>query len=219
MIIRQIKTNHLISQLNIYQISFFIIVFFLLTIIGTLSHEIAHYIVAKHLGLYPILHYGNVTFGNQIQLLHFDDELNRRFFLCSIAGPLQTIITGLIGFTILIVRNRVRIKTFSKIDFIATFLSLFWLRECFNLITIIISSIFNKTVALNGDEIYISNYLGFNPFFFNLTLGIMGAIICFVTVFKLLPTKYRLNIIIGSLFGTCIGFVIWFYFLGKIVLP
>lgn len=213
------KMNQLISQLDIYQISVFSLVFFLFTIIGTLSHEGSHYIVADYFGLRPILHFGNITFGKDIKLLSIDPETHRQLFLSSVAGPLQTIVTGTIGFTILLYRNKNKPGTFSSIDFGAVFLSLFWLRECFNLATVFIFSIYNGTFTMNGDEAYISQYLGLNLLCFNVILGVIGTVLCYFTVFVLLPQKYRLNLIVACFFGSCFGFVTWFYFLGKILLP
>lgn len=219
MIKRQIKNFQLTSHFSIFQIAVFAFIFFLLTILGTLSHEGSHYIVAKYLGLKPFFHYGSVTFAREVMLIKPDAATYHSYILCMIAGPLQTILTGLAGFVLLLAR-KVNKCVFSKTDFVGVFLSLFWLRECFNLLTIFIIYIFyGKSARIGGDESVISGYFGFNELFLNLILGFIGAVICYLTVFVLLPKKYRLNLIVAGFLGSLIGFIGWYYFLGKMILP
>lgn len=97
--------------------------FVLATIVGTVSHELGHYIPAKYYGFEPKLHYASVSYGesaestalylyyekhkekiqsakNSPEKDHFQKllkELNRKYFLITLGGPVQTMLTGTIA--------------------------------------------------------------------------------------------------------------------------
>jgi len=70
------------------------LIFVLLTIIGTLSHEATHYLVSKLIGLDPQLHYGSVSFNDEINLSDKKSVNYLKFLSSTVAGPFQTILTG-----------------------------------------------------------------------------------------------------------------------------
>ena len=190
----------------------FALVFIVLTIVGVLSHELAHFITAKSLSLDPVFHYSFVTF-NDTSIAEKD------FFIIALAGPLQTMLFGTIGFIYLLIHRKKYVTGFKTIDWVAFFLSLFWLRECLNLLTLLLPYFFSDNYYPSGDEYVMSMYFNLPPLTLNLVFGIIGFVICGISTFIILPKRYLLNLLLGAILGTLSGYIIWFHFLGKLILP
>lgn len=197
----------MIFNINKYDFFIFTIVFIIFTVIGTISHEFGHIAVAKHLGYKTSFHYGSMTWnrGNgwdemkNISLkykyeiensLDFQEkekyemlveELNKDRMPIVLGGPSQTILTGSVGFIFLLFhRKSMRMKIFNKLDWVFVFLSLFWLREVFNPVMSISSTLINKnTNYFGGDEAVISSNLGLPTAAIPVLLGITGLIIIY----------------------------------------
>jgi len=162
----------------------------------------------------------NLDFLNKEEYLKKGQQLKLKNLLVTIGGPLQTISTGILGLLILYLRRHKNKLKFNLIDWIGVFLSLFWLREIFNL-TVSISSklFFNGKNYFGGDELYISRRLHISDGSVPISLGLIGLLISFYVVFKIVPEKYRFSFIISGIIGGIIGYFIWFHFLGLLVLP
>lgn len=192
---------------------FLTIGFILFTIIGTVSHEFGHIIVAKSLGYDTTLHYGSMTyddshfkkrivkiytenkteiatgtsFQNKAEYEKGVEKLTNDILLVRIGGPLQTIITGVIGLLIIYLRRK-KIKEFGLklMDWLALFLSLFWLREVFNLIMSITSEFINPNGSyFGGDEKLVSELLNVWSGTVSLVLGVIGFVISVFIIFRL----------------------------------
>ena len=148
------------------------------------------------------------------------EESNNDLFV-TIGGPLQTTLTGTIGLLILLIRRKSIYRNGLKIlDWLAVFLSLFWLREVFNLIMSKSGEIISSNGTwFGGDELYISQGLNLWSGTVPLTLGIMGITIAFYVIFKILPKKIRLTFIISGLIGGISGFILWMNIIGPKILP
>ena len=221
----------------------FTIIFVLFTIIGTLSHEYGHIIVAKYFGYKTTMYYGSMTSERNDRCSDYKTidteykheipftkkpEYNKRIkrlklesFLITIGGPSQTILTGLFGLFVLFFRRKyIQNSGLKIIDWLMVFLSLFWLREIFNLVVSVASGLFNGTgILFAGDEAKISKYfelpIGTAP----IILGVLGLIISILIIFKVIPIKLRLTFIISGLLGGIAGFILWMKILGPMVLP
>lgn len=192
-------------------------IFMLLTVLGTQTHEWGHYIVAKKFDFNPTLHYARVSLGIEQEQ---SDDFFRKELLFRIAGPLQTIITGIFGLTILFFRRKIRKSTqFSIIDWIGVFLSLFWLRQCLNLIVSVVKTIIKNKISFGGDEGKVSRMLGLYPGTIGILLGSLGLMICSYVILVILPKENRYNLVVGGILGSLFGFIVWFGFIGKIILP
>lgn len=230
-----------------YYLFLFTIVFALFTIIGTLSHEYGHIVVAKYFGYKTTLHYGsmtferndgysdyetiyskhkheienNIPFPEKVEFYKLLKELKFESFLISIGGPTQTILTGLFGiFALFIRRESIRKTGLKLIDWLSVFLSLFWLREVFNLIVSIASGILNRNGKyFAGDEAKISKIAGFQIGTLPIILGLIGIIVSVFVIFKVVPKKLRLTFIVSGLIGGLAGFILWMEILGPIILP
>lgn len=145
---------------------------------------------------------------------------NKKYsFWVTLGGPLQTIVTTLIGLYILYRRESKYRYIYKLIDWLGVFLGLFILREAFNTITGSVSlMLFNKT-EFYGDEFRISRYLELNQWIIPIITAIISLLITLYIIFKVIPLRYRFSFIVAGLIGGSLGYVIWFNYLGKIILP
>ncbi|MCH4824396.1 hypothetical protein ML462_14580 [Gramella lutea] len=206
-----------------------------------------HIIVAESLGYDTELHYGSMSFDtsalndkldsiyvkNRYQIENdlpyeqkkqFDEtfaKLVNEGVLVTLGGPIQTIFTGITGLIILFVRRKkIQEQGLKLPDWLAVFLSLFWLREVFNLFhSIIFELIYKEENYFGGDERYISEYFGLGSGTLPIILGITGLLISLLVIFKVLPGKLQFPFILSGLKGGISGFIFWFEFLGPVLLP
>src|SRR5690606_27611797 len=106
------------------------------------------------------------------------------------------------------------------IDWFAIFLSLFWSRQLMNLvITVTDRILFGGSSYFGGDEVEISSMLSLPTGTISIVTGIIGIIICYHIVFKVVPINYRYSFIIAGVIGSASGFILWMYFLGPLIFP
>jgi hypothetical protein len=224
----------------------FSIAFIIFTIIGTLSHEYGHVIVAKYLGHNTELHYGSMNFNSaeekkltEIYIRNKSSIQNKKPYpekeifgrlvkktnsdsiLITIGGPFQTILTGTIGFFLLLFRRKKIFQNGMKIlDWLYVFLSLFWLREVFNIVMSVSNALINnKKNYFGGDEKNIAMMLEIPKGSIAIPLGIIGLLVSLLVVFKVIPLENRLSFLLSGFFGGIIGFILWLRILGPIVMP
>lgn len=144
-------------------------------------------------------------------------------FKVTLGGPFQTILTSILGLFILFVRRKKRAHAgFKIIDWLAVFLSLFWLRMTFNVIYGIVRSLWNGNPILTGgrsDEIRIASYLELPDWTFSVSLGLMGLAIALYVVFGVVPKDKRLTFILAGLIGGMSGYFLWLEMIGPILIP
>lgn len=222
----------------------FIIAFILITPIGTISHELGHLFVAKSLGYNTTLHHSSVNWDNELlknlktqyekfklQIendLPFEGQqeyeinikvLNREKLLMLLGGVAQTIIFGLVAFLLLLYRVFIKKKNFTSIDWLLSFVSLFWIREPANLVLSIIKGIkLKNNIYFYGDEAKIAKLLGLHEGFLLLPLTII-AILISLMILKIIPNNRKKEFIIAALIGCPIGYVLWMIIIGPIILP
>ncbi len=238
--------SHLKIQIDLRKMMFLALAFVVFTIIGTLSHEYGHILVAQKLGYSTTLHYGSMTYHseeenrlNEIHKANFPAIRDKKDFKekveyerlskklkhdslwISIGGPSQTILTGTLGLFILFIRKRIlKKKKWGFIDWLATFLSLFWLREIFNLLISVTHELISPNGSyFSGDEQRIASLLHLWPGILSLSLGLIAAWICLIVIFKIVPYTFRLTFIASGIVGGIFGFVLWMHFLGPLLLP
>jgi hypothetical protein len=231
------------TKLSIYLIFSFI----LFTIIGTVSHELGHYSVAKFLGYNTSINYGhtswgdnserkklyayhkkylneiknNIDFPGKTEYRLLETKLANDSLMISIGGPLQTILTGTLGF-ILLCLNRKKYTSSESLTikhWFIIFLALFWLRQLFNFAHGIIIYLMKGYFPSSNDEAGIASSLGLNKFSITITTAIIATFILAMIVFKYIPIKQRLTFVISGLLGGLLGFYIWLIAIGPIVMP
>ena len=142
-----------------------------------------------------------------------------RSILITIGGPLQTILTSIIGLFMLYFRKSKHKSEFKVLDWLGVFLALFILREVFNGVQGLLVEVFGKVEFYAGDEFGISKYLGWNIWALPSIMMIIGTAVSLYVIFKVIPIRYRLSFILAGLVGGLSGFAIWFGYLGPILLP
>ena len=239
-----IKMNIRIDTKNLL---IFSLAFILFTAIGTVSHEYGHIIVAKSLGYETTLHYGSMNYDSGelndklIQIYNkYETEIKNNIdfekrneyetgierlesngLLVTIGGPLQTIFTGIIGLIILLWRRKqIHQNGLKIIDWLAVFLSLFWLREVFNLSMSVGREIISPNgTSFGGDEKIISQGFELWSGTFPILLGLLGLLISIFVIFKIIPNKIRLTFILSGFIGGIIGFILWMNIIGPKLIP
>ena len=231
---------------KVTNIAFWFIVF---TIVGTLTHELGHYAAGKFSGLNCTIHFASCRclapseeyrinfardmisqYGSKdsippevwqeyqtiIKSMPYIDRL-----WTTIGGPLQTVSTGLIGFIALLIRKRKnQFSKFNGYDWLLVYLSLFWIREPFNLfLSIVKKLIIDAESFFGGDELKISRGLNLWDGTIPIIMGLIGLAICLIVIFKLIPKSNRKNFIIGGLLGGTLAYLLWMKLLGPILLP
>jgi hypothetical protein len=175
--------------------------------IGTLTHELGHFAVAKCIGIKPIMHYGSCTY------LNADGQITKMsIFLLNASGPIFTIAFGSIGF----------ISQFTGIPdlpiriLINRTLALFWVREV--LVCIIYMVFHCLGITWHGDEVRCADILGMNPAYLILLFGLFGLFISVYTLFYYSKLDQK-EFTIGAFIGSVVGGVLWFSWIGPILLP
>lgn len=220
--------------------------FILATIVGTQTHEMGHYVAAKHFDFEAVLHYASVSFeeaetAEELEMEKFYDQHREKMiakesspeqtrfftwfyrnkhkhFLITVAGPLQTIITGTLGLALLFYRRKkIKQNGLRLFDWVAVFLTLFWSRQLGILLQKTLHHI--KGSRGHGDEENIAQYLEINQWIPSLITGAISAAIILYVIFKVVPAQQRFTFIIAGATGCIAGAVLWFGFIGPAILP
>ncbi len=234
-------------SIDIKHLFFLTLAFILFTVIGTVTHELGHIIVAKSYGYETTLHYRSMNYKNSDLIERLTEIYNENKTLIenetdfdqkaeyekgikkyqssslyiTIGGPLQTILTGIVGLLIISYRrDQISKGKLRLIDWLAVFLALFWLREVFN----VAMSIGREVISPNGsyftgDEKKISYGLNLWEGTIPLVLGILGLLISIFVIFRIIPHRLRLTFITGGFLGGILGFLLWMDVLGPELLP
>ena len=186
--------------------------FILIVPVGTLLHELGHFIAADILNLSPILHFDCITY----QWLATDKISNLNEFWVILMGPFSNMSIAFIGLIGLI---KIK-KKYTKYFWLYIYLSLFSSREVIN---ILLSSIYYCFCGTNsifgGDEFYLNTYLNLPNGLIPIIFALIGSIICFYVIFFQIPKKKRNVFLISGFLGGMFGFYTWFKIIGTYVLP
>jgi hypothetical protein len=191
------------------------------TVIGTLTHEAGHYLVAKGFGLSSSIHYAYVPFSPEIDDIADPAQRAWTRLAIRIGGPLQTILTGCLGLFLL---RRSTVKRPiddmpSTEQWIYIFLSLFWLRQMASLVVVAVQFFLLDHVSVTGDEAQIALSLGLPTQMFNVITGCIGALVLWYIIFRHVPSSLRLTFMSAGLVGGGIGYYLWLERIGPFILP
>jgi hypothetical protein len=235
---------------NLKLFLYLVLGFILCTIVGTVSHEGGHCAAAKFHGRNSELSYAYMIPGKPVWMSEYHQEFsknkwklspgsspaekeeflnftkihrekhNREEFFITLGGPLQTMLTGIIGFTILFFRRK---QIFSRgyltlMEWTAVLLSYFWSRQVFNFI-FSIDATFSGRKHFRSDEPNLSQYLNLPPWAFGMVTCVIGGIILLWVTFRVIPVQQRLTFLISGVVGSTIGWIVWMDWLGPILLP
>lgn len=209
MTLNRLLTKTIDLRLAFYLISAFIV----FTAIGTLSHEFGHYAAAKLLGHNASISYGFTYYSTHISA--------RDSFIITLCGPLQTVMTGTAGFLLLLYYKN-RFYASDRLNFrqwLLVFVSLFWLREVFNVVHGVGIYVLKGYFPTGSDEIYLAQDSGIPLLSISLPAAIAGSLILACVVFKFIPAAQRLTFLISGLIGGVLGFYTWMFWLGPLIMP
>jgi hypothetical protein len=207
------------------------------TIIGTISHELGHYCVAKFYGYDAEIDYGHTYFEDKSTssfTQHIDTTYYKEFeagtdfpgkteylkileqqkvpsFWIIFGGPAQTILTGTIGLILLYFyrRKNPSEKNINFVQWLLIFLSLFWLRQLANLFTMLLQYLKFGKSSYGHDEVKLALQLKLPKESLTIATGVIAATILVIIIFKIIPTEKRFTFICAGLFGGILGFLFW----------
>ncbi len=217
--------------------------FVLATIVGTVSHEASHYFAAKHYGSKPELHYAMVSFKTNPEKQQLKDyyEANhkkiaspettaektyfrknlkiyyQKYFYIILAGPAQTMLTGIIGIFLLWYWTK-RSSNFNIKHWLAVFLAFFWSRQVLNFL-MSIPNFWQQYPSIRSDESKLSAYLRLPYWTIGAITAVIGLILLLWVVFYKMPKEYRPSFIIAGVVGSTLGWTLWMHILGPVILP
>lgn len=196
---------------------FFTFAFIIFTVIGTLSHEMGHIVLAKILGYETTLHYASMIWEGESPY-HL---IPSNAFWISLGGPTQTLLTAFVGVSILLFREvKLGKRTWNFVDWIAIFLSLFGLRQIANLFVGLFQFVFQDSISpFGGDELFIAQELNWHPGLISITTACLSLIISLVVIFRFIPAHFRLSFISGGFIGGILGYYLWLIKIGPWLLP
>ena len=223
---------------------YFIIAFILITPVGTITHELGHLFVAKNLGYNTVLHHSSLSWNNELlkslknQYEKFELQiendlpfkgkreyniniktLNKHRLLIVFGGVALTLIFSSIAFILLLYRIIIKKKKFTSFDWLLSFVSLFWIREPANLILSIVKGIkLNNDIYFYGDDAKMAKLLGLHEGAILIPLSII-AILISLMILKTIPNRRKKEFVIAGLIGCPIGFILWVFVIGPIILP
>lgn len=217
------------------------------TVAGTVSHEFGHYAIAKYLGYsltigYDHTHWDdskNQPFIDSVFLKHPDElEVNHDFpkkskfqeiqnkkmqdaFWITLAGPIQTISTGTVGFLLLLTQRKKikKAKTIKIYQWFYIFLSLFWLRQLANVFLWTIGYFINGNLSENGDEVKLAIFLNLPKESIIVSTAIVALPVLSFVIFKIIPADKRITFISAGFFGGIFGYLSWLVWFGPIIMP
>lgn len=223
--------------------------FMAFAVIGTLSHEGGHYIAARYYGYeakinYAMTSYGNkanntnkellaiwqrnqyaienkLPFSEQTKLDSLKSVAKREHIIMTLGGPLQTMLTGTIGFLLLLVyRKQYEGKPALTVkQWFFVLLSLFWMRQLFNLISGLLSSPATGITGIHSDEVKLALTFGWPAMVLYYITGGIAAILLVIILFKFIPLQQRLTFITASIVGGVGGSIFWLYSIGPMLMP
>jgi FtsH-binding integral membrane protein len=220
--------------------------FILMTVVGTLTHEFGHYSVSKILGYEASINYQSSShwdddlneylkdtyekYSNEIKSdIDFPEKekyqkVIQKYqsdnFWIVLGGPLETILTGSIGFMLFLVFRK-RFITSDNVHFIGwtlMFISLFWLRQVANLFMAVMSLLLKGEPSQRGDEMRLANHLDINIWTIQLVTGLLGLSILAI-VLRFLPKTLIMTFLISGLIGGILGYYLWLIKFGQYIMP
>ena len=232
------------TTFNIKKIVYLSLGFILFTVIGTLSHESGHYAAARYFGYDAVINYGHCRstdtkneayidslentypelvhsgkfFPGKIKYDSIIEKWRRERRIISAAGPFQTMLTGTIAFLILLwLKRRSPEPGFKQWIFI--FFSLFWLRQVFNMGSVLAGYFKEGVISTRGDETTLAASLDLPLLSILLPTALIGTAVSSYIVFVIIPEKDRKVFIVSAILGGGLGFYLWLILLGPKIMP
>lgn len=220
---------------NVY---LFAIGFIISIIIGTITHEVGHYIVGDVLGYNATISYNRTVydidytqinsimntycyeinnklpFPGKEEMYVTMDKLDRDSFWMYSGGMLMSNAIGLLGLVLLFLHKRITISYW-----VSLFMSFFFVRSGLILISLLSSFFLFNNKNIYSDETKLSLLMELDFWIVPIVLGSLSLVVCFLIYYKLIPKHYKLPFLIGGVIGGFSGVILWFSILGPWLLP
>jgi len=191
----------------------YLIIFFLVPIVGTLLHEFGHYIVAVSSG-----HQARIAYAYTTSDIHSFAEPELVFYYI-LAGPIATWIQSAIPFVIMIVYyNKERRETIAEKGDLPPLYILLIGFTAFSARFVTNAAGFMFTHSTRLDEARIADTLGIYPDIIVYPFAFIAWTMLLISIY-LIPRNFRFSFTLGAIFGAALGYITWYYFLGEILLP
>ncbi|MFX1567427.1 MAG: hypothetical protein ACFFCV_03565 [Promethearchaeota archaeon] len=189
-------------------------IFFVTLIIGTLIHELGHYIVAVIYGVPAQISYAYTHYFGSLT------EVQRFWFL--MGGPLSSWLVSTTGIIIILVKYKYMHKESEKSIGVGQSISIvgtsFSIRFIFNAGFYFINTTLGG-ITSNADEAKIAQeFLGINPDILMYGSAIIALVFIIVALYYI-PSHQRYIILVGGIIGGILGYIFWNYWFGPIILP
>ncbi|MFW9782571.1 MAG: hypothetical protein ACFFFB_09850 [Candidatus Heimdallarchaeota archaeon] len=188
-------------------------IFFVVLIIGTIIHELGHYIVAVIFGVPAQISYAYTTY--------FGFLTGEQRFWFILGGPLISWLVSIIGITFIFIKYRFIQKEKTKpigighsISIVATSFSI---RFIFNAGWYLVNTTI-LGVPCNTDETQIATYLGINPDILMYGSGMIALVLIIIALYYI-PRFQRYIVLFAGIIGGVLGYLFWNYWIGPIILP
>ncbi len=189
-----------------------VIAFIVATIVGTLTHECGHWIIAAFQGFDARISYGAMHYIGNPEMSYTQS------LWMSAGGPIQTMLTGTIG-VLLSLRIPRNIERLSVLQWTIVFLALFWLRQSANLVVGSASLLISSKNSIRGDEIRLAYGFGLPGWSIALLTGMIGFGVLYYITFRVVPQQQRITFLAAGLIGGILGYIFWLHLLGPLIMP
>lgn len=217
--------------------------FILATIVGAVTHELGHIAVAKMQGYKTELHYGSMNYTGEKhkqletyydthkkQIMTADttegkvfrkmlNKVEHESFLIRLGGPIQTMLTGTLGFILLWINRRKISYRLSAWQWTFVFLAFFWSRQVAIFFQKITFRLFSIKTKMTGDEERIAHHLDINEWLPISAWAFLGTLVLIIVTFIYIPKQQRFTFVCAGVTGSAIGFILWMDVLGPVILP
>jgi len=199
------------KQLGIF-IKYFAI-FLIVPIVGTLLHELGHYLVAVLNG-----YEARIAYAYTISSIDRISEPDMYFYYI-LGGPIATWLQSLIPFFIMVVyyRKEKRSEFSERANLPPLYIVLLGFTTiCGRFIFNAGGFMFTRSSSL--DEAKMADYLNINADVIVYPFAFIAWTILIISIY-MLPRNIRFTIFISALLGAGIGYYLWYYHIGPIVMP
>ncbi len=188
----------------------YFLIYLPIPMIGTLLHELGHYLVALSYGYNSQIHYAFCTYDNKG---NYDPVAA---FFITLGGPVATWMQSLVPFFIMAVYYRKEKRMQFKDDLPPLYIVLLCLS------TFCSRFVFNAGKGLisnpGGDEAVIALALGLPAGLILYLFAFIATIMLFYMLY-MIPKNFRLPLVFGAISGAILGYYIWYVHLGPLILP
>lgn len=191
----------------------YLVIFLIVPIVGTLLHEFGHYIVAISTG-----HQARIAYAFTSSDIHSYAEPELVFYYI-LAGPIATWIQCAIPFVIMIIYyNKERREVIAEMGDLPPLYILLIGFTAFSGRFVSNAAGYMFTHSTSLDEARIADWLGIYPDIIIYPFAFIAWTMLLISLY-LIPKNFRFSFTLAAIIGAALGYFVWYYFLGELLLP